>query len=107
MAAEDVASVSAALERLATELRDSTSSMTSVPKPLKFLRPHYSELRDAHTAASESDPNRCLLADVLSVLAMTCAEDGSRECLKFRLNGSEVSGMAGKCGCFCGLHGEG
>eukprot|EP00971_Amphidinium_carterae_P295616 5870849-Amphidinium_carterae.1 len=24
------------------ELKTSTSSMTSVPKPLKFLRPHYS-----------------------------------------------------------------
>jgi len=25
-------------------IRTSTSSMTSVPKPLKFLRPHYEEL---------------------------------------------------------------
>ncbi|GAA6043517.1 hypothetical protein JCM8097_002253 [Rhodosporidiobolus ruineniae] len=33
-----------ALESLRTLIRTSTSSMTSVPKPLKFLRPHYAEL---------------------------------------------------------------
>ncbi|GAA5945230.1 hypothetical protein JCM1841_004979, partial [Sporobolomyces salmonicolor] len=33
-----------ALESLRTLIRTSTSSMTSVPKPLKFLRPHYDEL---------------------------------------------------------------
>ena len=34
----------AALEQLRTLIRTSTSSMTSVPKPLKFLRPHYEAL---------------------------------------------------------------
>ena len=33
-----------ALEALRTFIRTSTSSMTSVPKPLKFLRPFYEEL---------------------------------------------------------------
>ena len=33
-----------ALESLRTLIRTSTSSMTSVPKPLKFLRPHYEEM---------------------------------------------------------------
>ncbi len=27
------------------EIRTATSSMTSVPKPLKFLRPHYGALK--------------------------------------------------------------
>lgn len=34
-----------ALETLRTLIRTSTSSMTSVPKPLKFLRPHYRDLQ--------------------------------------------------------------
>jgi hypothetical protein len=34
-----------ALEHLRTEIRAATSSMTSVPKPLKFLRPHYATLK--------------------------------------------------------------
>lgn len=33
-----------ALESLRTLIKTSTSSMTSVPKPLKFLRPHYEEM---------------------------------------------------------------
>ena len=32
---------SKALDVIVTEVRTATSSMTSVPKPLKFLRPHY------------------------------------------------------------------
>lgn len=35
-----------ALESLRTLIRTSTSSMTSVPKPLKFLRPFFGELQD-------------------------------------------------------------
>ncbi len=34
-----------ALEALRKEIRTSTTSMTSIPKPLKFLRPHYEPLK--------------------------------------------------------------
>lgn len=37
-----------ALETLRTLIRTSTSSMTSVPKPLKFLRPHYPDFQVLH-----------------------------------------------------------
>ncbi|CAO3587046.1 unnamed protein product [Absidia cylindrospora] len=37
-----------ALEQLRTLIRTSTSSMTSVPKPLKFLSPHYATLKDVY-----------------------------------------------------------
>ncbi|KAM3573375.1 hypothetical protein VYU27_004675 [Nannochloropsis oceanica] len=77
-----------ALEHLRKEIRAATSSMTSVPKPLKFLRPHYATLKTAYADASiyylESE-NRKLLGDVLAVLAMTMATPGSRECLRFKL----------------------
>ena len=33
-----------ALEAIKNFIKTSTSSMTAVPKPLKFLRPHYDEL---------------------------------------------------------------
>lgn len=34
-----------ALETIKREMREATSSMTSVPKPIKFLRHHYNELK--------------------------------------------------------------
>ena len=64
--------------------------MTSVPKPLKFLREHFEPLkvhfeglRGNTTAAGVA--LRGALADILSVLAMTSAEPGSMETLKLKL----------------------
>lgn len=37
------------------EIRTSTSSMTSVPKPLKFLRPHYGTLKAHYETLTDSD----------------------------------------------------
>lgn len=76
-----------ALTHLMTEIRTSTSSMTSVPKPLKFLRPHYAALKGVYESMSACE-NRTLLSDILSVLAMTMAPPGSRESLQFKLSGS-------------------
>ena len=61
--------------------------MTSVPKPLKFLRSHYGELK-ALSAGIPVGPNAQALADILSVLAMTAGKEGARESLHFRLLGS-------------------
>ncbi|MCI02925.1 26S proteasome non-ATPase regulatory subunit 2 1A-like, partial [Trifolium medium] len=44
-----------ALESMRLEIRTSTSSMTSVPKPLKFLRPHYGTLKAFYETMAESD----------------------------------------------------
>ncbi|KAK0435961.1 hypothetical protein EV421DRAFT_1908244 [Armillaria borealis] len=50
-----------ALETLRTLIRTSTSSMTSVPKPLKFLRPHYPELQKLYeTWPASEDKTLCL-----------------------------------------------
>jgi len=43
----------AALESLRTQIRSSTTSMTSVPKPLKFLRPHYDTLKQVYEKITE------------------------------------------------------
>ncbi|GFY99028.1 26S proteasome regulatory subunit S2 1A [Actinidia rufa] len=77
-----------ALESMRQEIRTSTSSMTSVPKPLKFLRPHYGTLKEYYELMADSDLKK-FLADILSVLAMTMSAEGERDSLKYRLLGSE------------------
>ena len=64
-----------------------TSSMTSVPKPLKFLREHFDELDTCYKNLGTS-PSKKLLADVLSVLAMAVDDKAERKCLNYRLQGS-------------------
>jgi hypothetical protein len=44
-----------ALESLRTQIRSSTTSMTSVPKPLKFLRPHYETLKNVFEVIKDSE----------------------------------------------------
>lgn len=61
--------------------------MTSVPKPLKFLRAHYAGMKTTFDGMPASE-NRQAMADVLSVLAMNAAPEGSRESLSFKLQGS-------------------
>nr|XP_019047227.1 26S proteasome regulatory subunit N1 [Kwoniella bestiolae CBS 10118]OCF26157.1 26S proteasome regulatory subunit N1 [Kwoniella bestiolae CBS 10118] len=75
-----------ALESLRTLIRTSTSSMTSVPKPLKFLRPFYEEMGKIRDGWDEGlKEQRSLLASILSVLAMTYSDTGKRETLFYRL----------------------
>ena len=45
----------AALESLRTQIRSSTTSMTSVPKPLKFLRPHYEPLMEVYEKIKDQE----------------------------------------------------
>ncbi|KAF5336461.1 hypothetical protein D9611_006460 [Ephemerocybe angulata] len=73
-----------ALESLRTLIRTSTSSMTSVPKPLKFLRPHYPDLQALYETWPPSD-DKSLFADILSVLAMTYSDTQPRGTLRYRL----------------------
>ncbi|XP_033978126.1 26S proteasome non-ATPase regulatory subunit 2 [Trematomus bernacchii] len=75
-----------ALEELRRLIRSSTTSMTSVPKPLKFLRPHYGKLKEVYEGMAAGE-NKRFCGDVVSVLAMTMS--GERECLKYRLLGSQ------------------
>eukprot|EP01113_Clastostelium_recurvatum_P033314 TRINITY_DN438_c0_g1_i4.p1 TRINITY_DN438_c0_g1~~TRINITY_DN438_c0_g1_i4.p1 ORF type:complete len:922 (-),score=259.73 TRINITY_DN438_c0_g1_i4:160-2925(-) len=79
----------AALDSLSNEIRSSTSSMTSVPKPLKFLRPHYTTLTDYYATLPSSSQVKKRLSDILSVLALTMGKEGARESLHYRLAGSK------------------
>ena len=74
-----------ALESIKTSIKTATSSMTAVPKPLKFLRPHYDKLCQAHDQWPAGE-NKQSLADTLSVLGMTYSDDEDRrDTLKYRL----------------------
>lgn len=77
-----------ALETLVNELKTSTSSMTSVPKPLKFLRPHYTVLIEHYAKMPESSLKR-FFADILSILSTTMQKEGSRQSLRYRLEGTK------------------
>ncbi|KPM44378.1 26S proteasome regulatory subunit rpn-1 [Neonectria ditissima] len=73
-----------ALEAMKTSIKTSTSSMTAVPKPLKFLRPHYEPLTKLYEEWPESE-DKTSLADVLSVIGMTFSDEDRQDTLKYRL----------------------
>ncbi|XP_022117848.2 26S proteasome non-ATPase regulatory subunit 2 [Pieris rapae] len=80
-----------ALQMLSNLIRTSTTSMTSVPKPLKFLREHYPALKEVYEKI-EDPKTKKFCADVVSVLAMgvsgTLDVAEKRECLKYCLLGT-------------------
>jgi 26S proteasome regulatory subunit N1 len=73
-----------ALDQIKDFIKTSTSSMTAVPKPLKFLRPHYEALEKAYASWPEGE-NKQSFADMLSVLGMTYSDEERLDCLKYRL----------------------
>lgn len=80
------------LDAMKNYIKDSTTSMTAVPKPLKFLRPHYellTELYEKWADKGVSDKLLLQLADVISVLATTRSDEGKTDSLKYRLLASD------------------
>ncbi|ODM17947.1 26S proteasome regulatory subunit rpn-1 [Aspergillus cristatus] len=80
----DTSLYSPALDAIKNFIKTSTSSMTAVPKPLKFLRPHYDDLTALYEKWS-AGPVKDSLADMLSVLGMTYGDEEKLETLKYRL----------------------
>lgn len=58
--------------------------MTAVPKPLKFLRPHYDVLTKTFENWPSGDDKNSL-ADVLSIIGMTFSDEDRQDTLKYRL----------------------
>ena len=58
--------------------------MTAVPKPLKFLRPHYEPMIKLYEEWPAGD-DKTSLADVLSVIGMTFSDEDRQDTLKYRL----------------------
>jgi len=74
-------------------IKASTTSMTSVPKPLKFMRQHFQTMKDIYGKINDEKTKR-FCADVISVLAMTISE--GRDCLNYKILG--VDGDIGEWG---------
>ncbi|KAI6202974.1 26S proteasome non-ATPase regulatory subunit 2 [Aphelenchoides besseyi] len=72
------------LESMRGLIRASTTSMTSVPKPLKFMLPHYTQMKQVFEKMGDT-PAKRLCADIISVLAM--CSDNKSDCINFRLKG--------------------
>lgn len=73
-----------ALEAMGASIKTSTSSMTAVPKPLKFLRPHYETMTKLYDGWQDENAKKSL-ADVLSVIGMTFSDEDRQDTLKYRL----------------------
>ena len=77
------------LEKLKSFIQNSTSSMTAVPKPLKFLRPEYPSLCAVHDKWTDKKA-KSALAGILSVLSMTYSDNGKHDSLRYRLLSDET-----------------
>ncbi|SCU86711.1 LAMI_0D03290g1_1 [Lachancea mirantina] len=76
------------LNQLKEHIKNSTSSMTAVPKPLKFLRPSYPTLCSVYEKWTDAKL-KSLMADTLSVLGMTYSDEGKHDSLRYRLLSDE------------------
>ena len=77
---------SGALESLRKLIRASTTSMTSVPKPLKFMIPHYEAMKTVFEKLKENTAIKKECADIVSILSMTMSD--KNDCLKYKLLGN-------------------
>lgn len=75
------------LNHLRMLIRTSTTSMTAVPKPLKYLRNFYPSLRSAYGKLKREEA-KIRFAEILSVIALAGATPGSRDCLDFCIKGA-------------------
>ncbi|KAG5327003.1 PSMD2 ATPase, partial [Acromyrmex heyeri] len=75
------------LNHLRMLIRTSTTSMTSVPKPLKYLRNFYPNLRNRYERLKREEA-KIRFAEILSVLALAGATPESRDCLNFCIKGA-------------------
>lgn len=69
------------------EIRTATSSMTSVPKPLKFLRPHYGTLKEYFERMPESDLKVWI---IIFFIAVRCSRQLCANCFGGFTNFAEV-----------------
>ncbi|GLV32948.1 Regulatory particle non-ATPase 1 [Carabus blaptoides fortunei] len=79
------------LEMLRFLIRTATSSMTSVPKPLKYLAQYYAAIKLNHDNVTDIHTKK-VCADIVSVLAMNSADTDTakenRDCLHYCLLGT-------------------
>lgn len=69
---------------LKREVRESTSSMTSIPKPFKFIKPHYGTLVKFHENCNNTELENAL-AEFISVISMSMADPYDSHSLRYLL----------------------
>ena len=74
----------AAVKGLSAEVQTATTSMTSIPKPLKFIHPHYAKIIEFYNALQQNTL-KIELANLISVLSMTMADEDSKACINYLL----------------------
>jgi 26S proteasome regulatory subunit N1 len=77
-----------AVDMIKTEVSGATSSMTSVPKPLKFMTPLYTKLTDCYKAYKTNDDFKKQLSDLCSVIGMVAAPDDSTDMIDYCMKGT-------------------
>ena len=60
--------------------------MTSVPKPLKFMIPHYETMKAVFEKLEANTSVKKECADIVSILSMTMSD--KNDCLKYKLLGN-------------------
>lgn len=91
----------ASLTILRDRIRTATSSLTSVPKPLKMLRDHFNSIVEQFesgytTAGAKQHAAWFLHAEILSVLGMTNGDEKDKNCLKYRVLAESFTGTRPK-----------
>ena len=53
-----------------TEITTSTTSMTSIPKPLKFMIPHFAAIKEFYSKLENGNKFKLLVSDLLAILVI-------------------------------------
>ncbi|KAL6432205.1 hypothetical protein ACFW04_006707 [Cataglyphis niger] len=83
---KDETAILLSLNHLRMLICTSTTSMTSVPKPLKYLREYYPSLKSVYEKLKQKEV-KTRFAEILSVLALAGGTSAFRDCLNFCIKG--------------------
>ena len=71
-----------------TEITTSTTSMTSIPKPLKFMIAHYTPLKEYYLKLEETNTFKVFLSDLLAILVIV-SPSATETSLSFVMTGTK------------------
>jgi len=75
-----------AVNQIKKEIKSSTSTITSVPKPFKFLKDHFKKIKEVYEMLPINDQSKLEISDVIAIL---CTSLDPEECLKYTLQGTK------------------
>jgi len=87
---KDYGIAATALNSLSDKLRTATGTVASIPKPLKYVRPFFAELRKHAEALPASAAHGPALFDVLAFIAMTLELPEKNVVIDLKLKGTKA-----------------